>query len=533
MSEDRQISQPPQAPASDTTAWPVLLLAVPSALFGIRILRHAILAPFEFGEFIQTERILLAILELEGMPRLVQSLAYACGLVCVCCLALSLLAILYRRPWTLRGLRASYWLGYALVFFYAVAVFRISGMIYGRELLGKKEALELFRWRRHFIGPYAALMAFFAILHLNSWRRAVLTLFSGAHEEEGPARGDVILEDLRSHGRDPQYRKSVWSSISTHILVIIVLPWLLGFIGCYDMYRVPKGSGNPVVALVKIVKPKKKKKKKYLLNPKSAISFYVPDLDDSRILEKVIEATQMTYKASPNARPGKMGAGGGKTGGWPDGMDKHLIRFIRLEYRGSRWDDGMDSRSRADLNFLKRFHELTGFKVAKKPESIPMRKLAKWKRGYAPPFVYMTGDGGISAANSEIKVLRKYLLEGGMLFADAGSPSFHQSFTAFMRRVFPDKPLLTISDDDPLFLMPYQFPNGPPPLWHHGGFDALGIKYKGRWCVFYHPGDINDAWKTGHSGLDRYQAEDAFDMGINILYYAFTNYLESTRDMRK
>jgi len=81
--------------------------------------------------------------------------------------------------------------------------------------------------------------------------------------------------------------------------------------------------------------------------------------------------------------------------------------------------------------------------------------------------------------------------------------------------------------------MPYAFPNGAPPLWHHGGMDALGIKHKGRWVVFYHPGDINDAWKAGHSGLRPELAKGAFQMGVNIVYYSFTHYLEQTRKYRK
>jgi hypothetical protein len=62
---------------------------------------------------------------------------------------------------------------------------------------------------------------------------------------------------------------------------------------------------------------------------------------------------------------------------------------------------------------------------------------------------------------------------------------------------------------------------------------AQGVKYKGRWAIFYHPGDINDAWKTGHSGLDPKLAEGAIEMGVNIVYYSFTYYLELTRKDRK
>ena len=102
-----------------------------------------------------------------------------------------------------------------------------------------------------------------------------------------------------------------------------------------------------------------------------------------------------------------------------------------------------------------------------------------------------------------------------------------------MAAVFPDRQLVTIADDDPIFQAPFVFPNGAPPLWHHGGNRALGVKHLNRWAVFYHPGDINDAWKTGASGMSRDLANASFRLGVNIIHYSFTNYLDLTRKHRK
>jgi hypothetical protein len=145
----------------------------------------------------------------------------------------------------------------------------------------------------------------------------------------------------------------------------------------------------------------------------------------------------------------------------------------------------------------------------------------------------MTGSGAINLSADEMRGLRAYLLDGGMLFADAGSAAWDRSFRAMVQAMMPDKPLVVIADDDPLYQYPYVFTEGAPPLWHHGGNDALGVKHLDRWVVFYHPGDINDAWKTGHSGMAKPLAEASFDLGTNIIYYAFTNYLEATRKYRK
>jgi hypothetical protein len=306
-----------------------------------------------------------------------------------------------------------------------------------------------------------------------------------------------------------------------------------------EPYRVPKGSGTPEVSAARIVKvEKKKKKKKVLVNPQSAISFHVPDLDDSPLLKQVEEMTQLTYMADPNrvlaaGTGGKMGVGGGKTGGWPDGMDKSLVRLIRMEYDGPGWDDGMDAVSRADMNFLDAFRKMTGFNTARQSESHPISWLRKYRKGFAPPFVYMTGSGQINVSAQDLKILRQYLYDGGMLFADCGSGYWDRNFRTFVRNLCPGEPLLVVADDDPLFQVPFSFPNGAPPLWHHGGMRAMGIKHKGRWIVFYHPGDINDAWKTGSSGMDPRLASGAIEMGVNIIYYSFTHYLELTRAYRK
>jgi hypothetical protein len=159
--------------------------------------------------------------------------------------------------------------------------------------------------------------------------------------------------------------------------------------------------------------------------------------------------------------------------------------------------------------------------------------LRRYSPGMAPPFVYMTGLDTINIPPADMIVLREYLLSGGMLFADAGSPRWDRSFRQFMTALFPNDPLRIISDDDPIYQMPYSFPRGAPPLWHLGGMKPMGVKVDGRWVVFYHPGHINAAWKTGHAGLSPELTRGAYQMGVNIVYYAFTNYLESTRDQRK
>jgi hypothetical protein len=230
-----------------------------------------------------------------------------------------------------------------------------------------------------------------------------------------------------------------------------------------------------------------------------------------------------------------LGKGGGKKGGWPEGMDDYKIRFIRLEHGGEGWDDGMDE-SGADYNFLRAFAEATGFKkIANKGESHSIALLAKYPDDGFPPFVYLTGNGNMGRVSSnDAKILREYCLKGGMLIADAGSAQFHNSFLHFMRQVFPDKPLIDIADDDMLYQLPYGFPDGAPAFWHHGGRRALGIKHEGRWIAFYHPGDMNDAWKSpGFTDVTPEMREAAMNLGINLVYYSFNQWDDAVGKARK
>lgn len=370
-------------------------------------------------------------------------------------------------------------------------------------------------------------------LHVMLRSRPVFAAFTGQTGEV--MSGDRILEDWRTHGRDPRARKSFYASVATHLTVLILIPWLLQTRGCVEPYRVPKGSGNPVVALVQIVKPQKKKKKTLTLRPNSAIIFDIPDPDDSQSEKVMDQMTQANYTARVNANPGKMGAGGGTQGGWPEGAEDYLIRFIRLKHGGDGWDDGMNE-SGADVNFLRFIAQATPFKkIASKGESHSIAALGDYPDDGFPPFVFLTGNAGMGrVTDDEAKTLREYCLKGGMLIGDAGSPSFDRSFRELMRRVFPGNALIDIADDDMLYQLPFGFPNGAPAFWHHGGRRALGVKHEGRWVVFYHPGDMNDAWKSpGFSDVSPEVRDAAMQLGINVVYYSFTQWNDAVTRARK
>ncbi len=457
------------------------------------------------------------------------------GAVGALCGAAGLLSF-HRRRVTYQVLRVVLLLVYPSVLVYVAVAWRAVGALVaaGVEVDGVKLNLPtgvLLWWSLCWPALAVGLYAFW--LHVMLASRSVYAAFTGAL---GPAmQGDRVLEDWRTHGRDPDHRKSLYWSILTHVAVLVLLPALLEMRGCVEAYRVPEGSGNPVVALVKIVKPKKVKKKSLTLRPNSAIIFDIPDLDDAEVDRVMEHMSQAKYQASANANVGRMGKGGGKEGGWPAGMENYKIRFIRLNHGGVGWDDGMETTN-ADINFLHAFAQATGFKnIASKGESHSIALLDKYPDDGFPPFVYLTGNGSMGRVNAnEIKTLREYCLKGGLLIADAGSANFDQSFREFIRRAFPDKPLLDIADDDVLYKLPFGFPNGAPAFWHHGGRRALGVKHDGRWIVFYHPGDMNDAWKSpGYSDVTPEMRDAAMQLGVNLVYYAFNQWNDAVTKLRK
>jgi hypothetical protein len=519
------------------------LLCLPLALFAATATWFAltferVTYPWLLENWPQLERIYQA----APLPRVFCAWQLMCVAAAILWLVASLLGLLWRSGWALWIVHKAYGGAYLLAAIYCVLVFVITGHVADAIIADPEPPvggylLELFYWRTLWLAPAACFVVLTMVLHTLSWRRSTVNWYY-RRKENSPTVGDRVVENVRTHGSDPRFRKSAYGSAVLHLLVIVVIPYLLTLRGCIRPVRAPLGSGKPTVAMMKVIQPKKKqkKRKKYILSQDSPIIFEAPDLDESELVTDVEQATQLTYVADTSAVHGPMGTGGGNQAGWADGFGDGEIRFIRLEYNGSEWDDGMEPEEGADANFLAEFKRLSGLRgdqVSRYGESHPISHLRKYPKGQAPQFVYMTGSGRIHLSQSDLQTLRDYIREGGMIFGDAGDRHFDGPFRGFANSLFPGNPLRPIADDDPIFQIPFTFPNGPPPLWFHGGKQTMGIKYRGRWVVFYFPGDLNDAWKTGHSGLDPVLAEAAVHVGVNVVYYAVTHYLEETRKYRK
>ena len=318
--------------------------------------------------------------------------------------------------------------------------------------------------------------------------------------------------------KNPKLRQSVFTLLSYTFLFGLMFLFLTKLTGC-SIYEAPFGGGEDK-QLRQIVKIQKVIKKKYVINPYSSVLFNPPPIDDVEL--QVLEVTEHLYK---------IGQGQDAGAGFSAGTARGKVRFIRLIYDGGDWQQDMDRGS--DLNLLTEYGVRTGQPVSDRPEPMEIARLKSFPARKSPPMVYMTGQQGISVSDAEIRILREYLLEKhGMLFADnGGSSGWEGQFVAMMRRVLPNVEPISVYLDHSIHRIPYPLPKLPI-VAPHGRSNALGWVVDGRLAVYYHPGDIGDAWADGHSGVPHEIWESCYQLGINIIHYAHSEYnrwLETTK----
>lgn len=186
-----------------------------------------------------------------------------------------------------------------------------------------------------------------------------------------------------------------------------------------------------------------------------------------------------------------------------------------------RYDGGGDwyANPSALPNLLAEIRKRTGLRVAERPVQIRLTD----PNLYNYPYLYLTGHGNVRFTPEEVQILRQYLENGGFLHAD-DNYGLDESFRREMRRVFPDRPLVELPADHPVYRAFYEFPGGLPKIHQHDGKPAqgFGIFHEGRLAVFYsYESDLGNGWEDA----DRYDdppelREKAFRMGVNLFLHA-------------
>ena len=316
--------------------------------------------------------------------------------------------------------------------------------------------------------------------------------------------------DAWYYGDKKQKLNQSLSVLFGYLLAFILLVFLLLWVGgCKEIYEMPAGGGEQK-QLQQVVKVQKVIKKKFIINPLSSVIFNPPPIEDIKL--QLLEITKHAYK---------VGYGKGAGAGFSGGSNRGKVRFIRLEYSGGDWDQGID----ADLNMLVQYNLRTQHKIAERPETRKVAQLKNFPIGKSPPVVYMTGQKNISMGNSEIATLKEFLIEKhGMLFADnGGSAHWGNQFKGLMSRVLENVAYIRVPLDHPIHRVPYPIPFLPY-VAPHGGRDALAWVVNGRIAAYYHPGDIGDAWADDHAGVPTQIWEACYQLGTNVIFYAHAEY---------
>jgi len=228
-----------------------------------------------------------------------------------------------------------------------------------------------------------------------------------------------------------------------------------------------------------------------------------------------------------------------------DPADAHVpgeFTFARLRYRSFRYGGrywgrsswGIDS-NRADRLFSQAVRRLTRVNTRSVEEVIDVDEGPMFDY----PWLYAVEVGHWELSDQQAKKLREFLDRGGFLMVD----DFHGTqewavFMASLRRVFPDRQVKDIPEDDSIFHMlsdlsdRFQVP-GAQFLRSGRTYEYDG--YNARWAGVYddkgriqvaicHNMDLGDAWQ--YADDPRYPekfASTALRIGVNYVVYPMTH----------
>jgi hypothetical protein len=223
-------------------------------------------------------------------------------------------------------------------------------------------------------------------------------------------------------------------------------------------------------------------------------------------------------EAAPGERAAPSGEAHARVGTPAPGTNAGILTVGRLRYGGGGdWYANPSSLP----NLLRAIRTETGFDVAEREVVV-----TPLDPGLAElTFVHMTGHGEVVFTPEERLALRRWLEDGGFLHADDN----YGMDTAFRREIgllFPDRELVAVPPEHPVYRIVHDFPDGLPKIHEHDGEPpgGYGIFLDGRLAVFYsHETDLGNGWEDAEvHGLPAALREAALRMGVNLFVYALT-----------
>ena len=217
-------------------------------------------------------------------------------------------------------------------------------------------------------------------------------------------------------------------------------------------------------------------------------------------------------------------------GGAEDRVARGLLKVPKLRHSG-----GYNDAPLAVRNLLLAVNRSFPRTASTRPIELPATDPALFRY----PVVFMHGRNRFDLSAGETKQLRRYLDNGGLLFADAicGSRPFDSSFRRMVGQLYPDARLERVPVDHELFRLEIGHdirkvkrrvvPAGA------GGAKALatevregepfleGLRVDGRYVVIYSRHDLSCALQRQSSvACAGYVTRDAVRIGVNVILYS-------------
>ena len=159
---------------------------------------------------------------------------------------------------------------------------------------------------------------------------------------------------------------------------------------------------------------------------------------------------------------------------------------------------------------------------------------------YNWPWLYAVQVGEWGLTPAEAKVLRDYLLRGGFFMADDFHGNYEwQMFEKRIKMVFPDRPIVDIPDEDPIFHSVFDLDDRfqVPGAEHlragakNPGDGGIGAHWRGIYddknrimVAISYNSDLGDAWEWADSpGYPEKFSGLAIRVGVNYIVYSMTH----------
>jgi len=233
----------------------------------------------------------------------------------------------------------------------------------------------------------------------------------------------------------------------------------------------------------------------------------------------------------------------------PDYQEKTEFAFARLMYPPG-WNDGYRGRfdgdwrlgmslwtqdyPLADREFSTALRRLTRVHVRSVEQAV---NLDDGDEVYNWPFLYAVQVGEWGITDQQCAKLRDYLLRGGFFMAD----DFHgtvewQVFEERIKKVFPDRPIVEIPDQDPIFHTVFDLNE----RYRVTGAEHLRVGYKldgkdAHWRGIYDDhgrvmvaisfnSDLGDSWEWSNNPNYPQKFSDlGIRLGVNYIVYAMSH----------